>query len=400
MGKYKIPSFAKVDKKSKKIALMHDWFNHKSLGGAEYVTEILDKYFTKKLSKPQLFSIVENISNSKLSLFSEREIKTSFIQNLPLGRSNVQTYLPIIPLAVEQLDFSEYDLIFSSSHAAAKGLLSSPEQLHISYIHTPMRYAWDQMNTYLSNSTLCKFGLEPLIRYSLHKLREWDYISGKRPDYLIANSTFTSKRIKKYWGLDSKIINPPVNIKRFNPNKNRGDFYLTVNRLVPNKRTDLLIKSFNKLKLPLFIVGEGPEKEKLKRIANPNIRFLGRTSNLKVEELMSTCRAFVYAGIEDFGIAPVEAMASGAPIIALGKGGILDTVNCFTKNDKNNISNGILFKEQNCKSIYDAVNWFEENKLWKKFISTDLNFKANEFCVENFIYKLDNFLEMKMDEFY
>ena len=219
-----------------------------------------------------------------------------------------------------------------------------------------MRYAWDQMETYINKSSLKKYGLELPLRYLLFKLREWDFISGQRPDYLIANSTFTSRRIKKYWGLNSEVIHPPVNIKRFKFDLERKNFYLSVCRLVPNKRVDLIIKAFNKLGLPLVVVGDGPEKEKLKKLANPNIQFYGNDTNSNVEKFMSTCRAFIYAGIEDFGIAPIEAMASGAPVIALAKGGLLDTVNCLTNYSKNKISTGILFKDQNVSNIIDTSN--------------------------------------------
>ena len=381
------------------IALVHDWFLAKSLGGAEKVTFMIDEYLSNKYSVPDLFSLTENISKDNESLLKGRKINTSFIQNLPYGKKRIQRYLPIIPFAIEQIDLSKYELILSSSHIAAKGVLSSPDQLHISYIHTPMRYAWDQMNTYIKKSSIKKFGLEFPLRYFLYKLREWDFISAHRPDYLIANSNFTSRRIKKYWGLNSEVIHPPVNVKRFKFNLERNRFYLSVCRLVPNKRVDLLIKAFNKLGLPLVLVGDGPEKDKLKKIANPNIRFNGNDTNTNIEKLMSTCRAFVYAGIEDFGIAPIEAMASGAPVIALAKGGLLDTVNCLTNYSKNNISTGILFKEQNVAYIVDTISWFEDKKIWKKFNPEIQNKFAQEFSQDKFKIKLDKFVNKSWEDF-
>ena len=383
----------------RKIAVIHDWFLEKSIGGAEYVTKVIDSKLTSTYFQPDIFSIVENLEKSKKEFFGDRKIKTSFIQKLPFGKSNVQNYLPLIPFAIEQFDLNNYDFIISSSHIAAKGVLTSPDQLHVSYIHTPMRYAWDQMHIYLKQSRLSKAGFGPLIRYMLFKLREWDYISGRRPDLLIANSNFTAKRIKKYWGIKAKVIHPPVDIKRFNYKKNRGDFYLSVNRLVPNKRIDLLVKAFNKLGLPLFIVGEGPEKKNLKKIAKSNIIFLGKRSNYEVEELMSRCRSFIYSGIEDFGIAPVEAMASGAPIIAYGKGGILDTVKCFKEKEKDIYPTGLIFKEQTAASVYDVVNWFEDGKVWRDFDSKKIHESANKFSKENFEKKFINFIDKSWSEF-
>ncbi|WP_288255655.1 glycosyltransferase [uncultured Prochlorococcus sp.] len=385
--------------KDTNIALVHDWYLKKSISGSEKVTLIIDELLSNNYSVPELFSLTENISQKNQSLFGNRKINTSLIQKLPLGRDKVQKYLPIIPFAIEQFDLSRYEIIISSSHIAAKGVITSPDQLHISYIHTPMRYAWDQMNTYINNSSLKKYGFELPLRYLLFKLREWDYISGHRPDYLIANSMFTSRRIKKYWGLNSEVIHPPVNVERFKFNLERENFYLSVCRLVPNKRVDLLIKAFNKLGLTLILVGDGPEKAKLKKLANHNIKFYGSETDAKVEKLMSTCRAFVYAGIEDFGIAPIEAMASGAPIIALAKGGILDSVNCLTNFSKNKIPTGILFKEQNSLIIKDTVSWFEDKKVWKKFNPEIQNQFSQNFSEDKFKKKLDNFIIKSWDKF-
>ena len=375
--------------KDSNIAIVHDWFTQKSIGGSEKVTFIINDLLNEKYSTPDIFSLIFNIEIVKRKYFKESKIMTSFIQSLPFGKTNVQSYLPILPYAIEQFDLRKYDLIISSSHALAKGVLTSPEQLHISYIHTPMRYAWDQMNIYLKRSLLSKLGFEIPLRYILYKLREWDFYSSQRLDYIIANSNFTAKRIKKYWGLESEVIHPPVDINRFNCNEARDNFYISVNRLVPNKRIDLLIKAFNNLNLPLIIIGDGPERLKLEKISKPNIKFLKKISDKEVANYMSRCKAFVYAGIEDFGIAPVEAMASGAPIIAYGKGGILDTVNCLNQNNEEKVQNGLLFKKQTSEDIIDTISWFEDKKAWSKFNPQTLNEYSQRFSIENFVNKFD-----------
>ena len=262
-----------------------------------------------------------------------------------------------------------------------------------------MRYAWDQMHTYLNKTNLVNYGLQIPTRYFLHKLREWDFISSQRIDFLISNSNFTAKRIKKYWGLKSQVIHPPVNVELFNFNKSREDFYLSVNRLVPNKRIDLLIDAFNILGLPLIIIGEGPERIRLEKKAKSNIKFLKKIKDIEVAAYMSKCRAFVYAGLEDFGIAPVEAMASGAPVIAYGKGGILDTVNCLTIQEKDKIPSGILFKKQTSSDIVDAISWFEEKNIWKEFNSQTLNDYAQKFNSKNFSKKFELCLQKAWDNF-
>ena len=382
----------------KNIAIVHEWFLSKSIGGAENVVFLLDHFLSEKNNNPDIYSLVENISSSKNRL-KNKKINTSLLQKIPFAKANIQKFLPFIPFAIEQLDLTKYDLILSSSHLSTKGIITSPDQLHICYVHTPMRYAWDQMNTYLEHSNLNKIFPEILIRYFLYKLRKWDYISSQRADYLIANSTFTQRRIKKYWGLNSHIIYPPVDIKRFRFNKNRSNFYLSVNRLVPNKRVDLIIKAFNKLGLPLIIIGDGEEKNNLKKLANKNIKFMNKQPDNVIEEMYSMCRGFVYAGIEDFGIAPVEAMASGAPVIALAKGGILDTVKCITNHSKDEVPTGLLFKNQSAEDIIDTISWFEDKKIWNKFDPEKSNTYSKKFDNNRFLSSYSNFICEKWENF-
>ncbi len=378
------------------IALIHDWFSGKFTGGAEKVFKEIEDIVIENNLNYEIFSLVNHLKKNH-NFNKGKIINTSLIQNLPFSKKHFHKYLPLFPLAIEQFDLRDYDLVISSSHAVAKGVITSPDQLHISYIHSPMRYAWDQMNIYLKNSSYSKLGINLLLRIILQNLREWDYLSSVRIDKLVSNSNFTAKRIKKYWGRNSSVIHPPVDVDKFSPRESRSDFYLSVSRLVPNKRIDLLIKAFNQLDLPLIIVGNGPEKKKLMKIANNNIIFLNYQTDCEIKKLMESCRAFVYAGIEDFGIAPVEAMAAGAPIVAFKKAGILDTVKCI--NSKNKISTGLLFNEQSHQTLRDCIKYFEEKKLWLEFSNGDINLWAQNFSIKNFKNKFSNFIEKSLSEF-
>ena len=378
------------------VAIIHDWFSGEFKGGAEKVLKEIEQIIVENKSYYEIYCLVNHL-NKKHKFNQGKIINTSFIQNLPFSKKHFHKYLPLFPLAIEQLDLREFDLIISSSHAVAKGVITSPDQLHISYIHSPMRYAWDQMHVYLESSSYMKSKINILLRIILQDLRKWDYLSSVRIDKLVSNSNFTAKRIKKYWGRNSSVIHPPVDTKKFSPRKSRSDFYLSVSRLVPNKRIDLLVKAFNQLDFPLIIVGSGSEKKKLMKISKNNISFLNYQDDLAIKNLMETCRAFVYTGIEDFGIAPVEAMAAGAPIIAFKKGGILDTVKCI--NSESKIATGILFDEQNDKVIRDCINYFEEKKLWLEFSNEDIHLWAQNFNINNFKKKFANLIFKSTEDF-
>ena len=378
------------------VAIIHDWFSGEFKGGAEKVLKEIEQIIVENKSYYEIYCLVNHL-NKKHKFNKGKIINTSFIQNLPFSKKHFHKYLPLFPLAIEQIDLREFDLIISSSHAVAKGVITSPDQLHISYIHSPMRYAWDQMHVYLESSSYMKSKINILVRIILQDLRKWDYLSSVRIDKLVSNSNFTAKRIKKYWGRNSSVIHPPVDTKKFSPRKSRSDFYLSVSRLVPNKRIDLLVKAFNQLSFPLIIVGSGPEKKKLMKIAKNNISFLNYQDDLSIKNLMETCRAFVYTGIEDFGIAPVEAMAAGAPIIAFKKGGILDTVKCINSEAK--IATGILFDEQNDKVIRDCINYFEEKKIWLEFSNEDIHLWAQNFSIDIFKKKFANLIFNSIEGF-
>ena len=285
-----------------------------------------------------------------------RSIGHTFLQHFPFARNGVQKYLPFLPLAIEQLDLREYDVILSSSHAVAKGILSSPQQLHICYCHTPMRYAWELTFDYLNHSQAGKGIPGILTRYLLHRLRQWDVISANRVDYFIANSHHTARRIWRCYRREAKVIYPPVNIERFSFNPNKEDFYLTVSRLVSYKKIALIVRAFNQLGYPLIIIGDGPDLPKIRQMAQGNIKVLGAQNNQVVEQYMSQAKAFVYAACEDFGIALVEAQACGTPVIAYGGGGALETV-VDIRQDKQK-GTGIFFFPQTPEALVETVETF------------------------------------------
>jgi glycosyltransferase involved in cell wall biosynthesis len=325
---------------------------------------------------------VDGESRRAGSWLQGRHIRTSFIQRLPAGVSHVQQYLPLLPLAIEQLDLADYPLVVSSSHLVAKGVLTSPDQCHVSYVHTPVRYAWDQMHAYLRQSALARRGLGPLIRWQLHALRQWDLASSRRPDQLVANSRFTAQRIQRYWGREAAVVHPPVAVERFRWDQPRDDVYLCLCRLVPYKRVDLVVEAFNRTGLPLLVVGDGPERTRLEAMAKSNVQFLGRITQEQVNGLMSRCRAYVYAGLEDFGIAPVEAMAAGAPVIGLAQGGLLDTVRCLSSGCSQ--PTGLLFPHQSVASLVAALEHFHQQRLWRDLPAEGLRAWAEQFAPNRF----------------
>ena len=371
-----------------RIALVHEWFSPRAVGGAECVVQHIDSLLRVLGCEPQLAALIDAESCRSGSWLHRRSVLTSPIQNLPWGRSHVQQYLPLLPFAIEQIDVGSAELVISSSHLVAKGVLTAPDQLHISYVHTPVRYAWDQMHAYLQRSALVRRGLGPLIRWQLHALRQWDQISAQRVDHLIANSRFTARRIRKYWGREASVIHPPVEVNRFRWTAARDDVYLCLGRLVPYKRVDLVVEAFNRLRLPLLVVGDGPERARLEAMAGPTVTLLGHQSGQQVEELMSRCRAFVYAGLEDFGIAPVEAMAAGAPVIGLGRGGLLDTVRCASAGLRE--PTGVLFPDQSVESLMQAVDWFEQGRIWRSLDAEVLRQWAERFRPDAFAARFES----------
>ena len=382
-----------------RIALVHEWFTPRSVGGSELVVRELDRLLQGLGRGPQLFSLVDGESQRSGGWLSGRSIRTSFIQRLPWGVSHVQQYLPLLPLAIEQLDLAGYPLVISSSHLVAKGVLTGPDQLHVSYVHTPVRYAWDQMHPYLASSRLARGPLGALVRLQLHQLRQWDVVSSLRVDALVANSRFTARRIRRFWRRQACVIHPPVEVGRFRWERPRGDTYVSVCRLVPNKRVDLVVEAFRRTGLPLVVIGDGPERPRLEAMAAGcrQIRFLGRLAAVEVATWLEECRAYVYAGLEDFGIAPVEAMAAGAPVIAYGNGGILDSVQCLQpgplQSECASQPTGLLFPVQSAASLAAALEHFEEARRWRDLPAEGQRRAAERFAPECFQDRIQGLLE-------
>ncbi|HDQ5286845.1 TPA: glycosyltransferase family 4 protein, partial [Raoultella ornithinolytica] len=332
------------------VGIVADWLV--TYAGAERVI----KEFVDIFPQSELYSIVDFLSEDARSFFHNKKAKTSFIQNFPFAKKKYQKYLPFMPMAVEQLDVSSHDVILSSSHAVAKGVLTGPDQLHISYVHSPIRYAWDLQHQYLKESGLHK-GLKGLLaKWILHKIRMWDVRTSSGVDHYIANSHFIARRIEKVYGRTAEVIYPPVAVNRFLLDEDKQDYYFTASRLVPYKRIDLIVEAFSKMPdKKLVVIGDGSEMDKVKSKAGANISILGYQPDSVMQEHMQKAKAFVFAAEEDFGITPVEAQACGTPIIAYGKGGALETVRPY------GVSNptGIFFYEQKVTSIIKAVNDFE-----------------------------------------
>ena len=339
-----------------KYALVHEWLTPQATGGSELVVQEILKHIDA-----DVYALIDFESTNPESYLFKRTIGTTFLQHLPLAQRGVQKYLPLLPLAIEQLDLRGYDVILSSSHAVAKGILTNSNQLHVCYCHAPMRYAWDMTFDYLKSSTAGRGVQGWLTRYLLHRLRQWDVLSANRVDYFIANSHHTARRIWRCYRRPAEVIYPPVDTDRFRFQAQKQDFYVTVSRLVSYKKIALIVKAFNQLGKPLVVIGGGPELKHIQQLAQPNVQILGWQPDAVVEQYMAQAKAFVYAAFEDFGIAPVEAQACGTPVIAYGLGGTLETVRDVKEYGE--MGTGLLFFEQTEAAIVEAVNAFEQYQL-------------------------------------
>ncbi len=332
-----------------KVALVHEWLD--SYAGSERVLEQLLLVWPAA----DVFAVCDFLPEAERGFLGGRQVTTTFIQRLPLARRMFRNYLGLMPLAIEQLDLSGYDLVVSSSHAVAKGVLTGPGQLHVSYIHSPMRYAWDLQHQYLRQARL-ETGLKgAYTRWLLHRLRLWDRSSAAGVDSLVANSSYIAERIRKVWRRKAAVIHPPVDVARFGlGTAPRGGHYLLASRMVPYKRVELVVEAFRRMPgRRLVVTGDGPSEPLVRAAAQgaPNIELRGRVPQAELIALTQTARAFVFAAEEDFGIAMVEAQACGTPLIAFGRGGARDIVQ--------EGRTGLLFPEQSAEAVMAAVERFE-----------------------------------------
>ena len=351
-----------------RVAVVHDWLV--TNGGAEKVLRaILELY-----PYSDIFSLVDFLnSEDRKIILNNRFSKTSFLQKLPSAKKHFRNYLPLFPKAIESFDLSRYDLIISSSWAVAKGVKTHDRQLHICYSHTPIRYAWDLYDEYISNlKQPKKFLVEQTLKY----IRDWDIKTLNRVDYFIANSKFVKERIERIYKREAKVIYPPVDISKFTLQLKKEDFYLTASRLVPYKKTKLIVEAFNRMpNRKLIVIGAGEEFNSIKKIAKSNITLLGYQEDKILISYMQRAKGFIYGAVEDFGIVPIEAMASGTPVVALNRGGTAETVI-----DK---VTGVHFDKQDIDNIIDAVDSFEKlNFNFKDISDYAKRFSTKRFKIE------------------
>ncbi len=361
-----------------KVAVVHDWLV--DMGGAEKVLKSIMNIYPDA----DVFSLVCGMSEEKLgSLGIHIPVKTSFIQRLPLGVKKYRTYLPLMPLAIQQLDLSGYDLIISSSYCVAKGVITGPDQLHVSYCHSPVRYAWDLQGQYLKESGIEKGFKSILARWLLNKIRDFDVRSSFAVDKFIANSTFIQRRIEKFYRRDSHVIFPPVDTESFVLQEKKEDYYVTCSRIVPYKKVDLIVNSFRSMPdKKLLVVGDGPGYKKILETLPENVTLVGFVEYEELISYIQNAKAFIYAAEEDFGIVPVEAQACGTPVIGYGKGGLLDTVIDGVT--------GLHFSKQSTESIVDAVNKFDQcNSLSS---AAEISAHAQRFSSDRFEIELRGYI--------
>lgn len=366
----------------RRIAIVHDWLP--VYGGAERVLEQMLKVYPEA----DVFSLIDALDDESRKFLNGKPVKTSFVQKLPGGKKYYRHCFPLMPLAIEQFDFSGYDMVITSSYAFAKGIITGPRQLHLCYCHSPIRYAWDLQNQYLKESKMDRGPLTWLVRSMLHFIRMWDSRTAAGVDAFMANSRFIARRIEKVYRRNAAVVYPPVNIERFDTCHEKKNYYVTASRLVPYKRMDLIIEAFNGMpERELVVIGDGPELPKLKRMAGPNVKVLGWQPQAVLKEHLEQARGFVFGGEEDFGIILLEAQACGTPVIAYGRGGALETV----------VENrtGLFFGEQSAESLQGAIEEFETRE-WN---ANTCRSNAERFSTKIFRDRFQQFVESEWERF-
>lgn len=359
-------------------AIVHDWLL--TLGGGERTLAAIYEIYPSSI-----YTLLESRKPFQNTSFAHADIHSSFLQYFPFVERYYRHLLPLYPLAIESLDVSGFDLVLSTSHAVAKGILTHSQQLHLCYCFTPMRYAWDLNAQYLKQlSPISRAAARPV----LHYLRNWDITATSRVDHFIAISHYIAKRIQKTYGKKAAVIYPPVDVDLIPYQEKKEDFYLTVSRLVPYKRIDLLVETFSHLKQPLVIIGDGPEAKQIEKKARGNVTLLGEQPDHVVRDYLGRAKGFLFAAEEDFGIAPVEAQAAGTPVIALGKGGALETIIPERT--------GLFFPSPTVPSLIAAIQAFEK----KQFISEQIREHALQFSKTRFQQEFNSFIAKKLEEFY
>lgn len=365
-----------------KVAIITDWLV--VYAGAERVIEQMIACFPAA----DIFAVIDFLPPDQRDFLKNKRVRTSFIQKMPGAKRYYRHYLPLMPVAIEQFDLSAYDLVLSSSHAVAKGVITGPHQLHISYVHSPMRYAWDLQAQYLCESNLTHGLKSVLVRYLLHRLRVWDYASGARVDHFLCNSAYIARRIQKVYRRSATVLYPPVALGAFAESAqgtvDAGDFYVTASRLVPYKKIAFLVEAFNAMPdKKLVVIGEGPELKKIKAQAATNVQILGFQPADVLKHYLSAARGFVFAAIEDFGIILAEALACGTPVIAFAQGGAAEIVKTHGQQ-----ANGVLYAEQTVPALIQAIQTFEA----RTFSSEVCRHSVQKFSIENFHQQLRDFV--------
>jgi glycosyltransferase involved in cell wall biosynthesis len=373
---------------SARIAIVHEWLV--TYAGSERVLEQMLAVFPNA----DVFCTVDFLPDRDRGFLNGRRPFTSPIQRLPGARTRYRNYLPLMPLAVEQFDLSGYDIVISSSHAVAKGVITGPDQLHVCYCHSPMRYAWDLQHQYLRESGATRGPRSWVARWLLHRMRLWDVRTAHGVDHFVANSGYIARRIEKVYGRDATVIYPPVDVDSHTLRERKENFYLTASRMVPYKKIDLIVEAFGAMPdRHLVVIGSGPDFEKVKGKAGPNVRLLGYQPDQVLRDHMQRARAFVFAAEEDFGIIPVEAQACGTPVIAFGKGGALETVRDVLHPGPT----GVFFHEQTAEALAAAVTRFEAAQ--ERFSTGVCRLNALRFGEERFRRELKQFVTERYDRF-